>query len=105
MGAHGLSAAFTVDAGYKAFAASAFMLFEAQRRAGGTRASASPSMRLLCCMSTPESAEKLKSRCYDREKCDKGLIIPIPTCSPRPGNECCTDQEHDFKDYEAAVQY
>ena len=31
MGAHGLSAAFTVDAGSKAFAVSAFMLFEAQR--------------------------------------------------------------------------
>jgi len=27
-GAHGLSATFTVDAGYKAFAVSAFMLFE-----------------------------------------------------------------------------
>ena len=31
MGPHGLSAAFTVDAGYRAFAVSAFMLFEAQR--------------------------------------------------------------------------
>jgi hypothetical protein len=31
MGAHGLSAAFTVDAGYKAIAIPAFMLFEAQR--------------------------------------------------------------------------
>jgi hypothetical protein len=32
MGAHGLSAAFTVDAGYKGFGVSAFMFFEAQRR-------------------------------------------------------------------------
>jgi hypothetical protein len=31
MGAHGLSAAFTVDAGYRAFAVTAFMLLEAQR--------------------------------------------------------------------------
>ena len=31
MGAHGLSATFTVDAGHKAFAVSAFMLLEAQR--------------------------------------------------------------------------
>ena len=30
MGAHGISAVFTVDAGYKAFAVFAFMLFEAQ---------------------------------------------------------------------------
>jgi hypothetical protein len=31
MGAHGLSAVFTVDAGYEAFAVSAFTLVEAQR--------------------------------------------------------------------------
>jgi len=33
MGAHGLSAVFAVDAGYKAFAVSAFMRLEAQRSA------------------------------------------------------------------------
>ncbi len=33
MGADGLSGASTVDAGYKAFAVSAFMFFEAQRSA------------------------------------------------------------------------
>ena len=32
MPAHGLSAAFTVDAGYKGFAVSAFMLFKWARR-------------------------------------------------------------------------
>jgi len=31
MGAHGLSAAFTVDAGYETFAVPAFMLVETQR--------------------------------------------------------------------------
>ena len=31
MGAHGLSASFTIDAGYEAFAVSALMLLEAQR--------------------------------------------------------------------------
>jgi len=31
MGAHGLSAAFTVAAGYEAFAVSALMLFKAER--------------------------------------------------------------------------
>lgn len=31
MGSHGLSASFTVDAGYKASAVSVLMLFEAQR--------------------------------------------------------------------------
>jgi hypothetical protein len=31
MGAHGLSAAFTVDVGYEALAVSAFLLLEAQR--------------------------------------------------------------------------
>jgi hypothetical protein len=32
MGAHRVSAAFIVDAGYEAFSVSAFMLLEAQRR-------------------------------------------------------------------------
>ena len=40
-GAHGLSATFTVDAGYEAFAVSAFLLFEAQRQASLARVSAS----------------------------------------------------------------
>jgi hypothetical protein len=31
MGAHGVSATFTVDVGYKPFAVFAFMLFEGQR--------------------------------------------------------------------------
>jgi len=34
-GSHGLSAAFTVDAGDKAFAVSVFMLFEAQHEMEG----------------------------------------------------------------------
>jgi hypothetical protein len=35
MGAHGLSAAFTVDAGYRAFAVTAFMLLEGRGRDTG----------------------------------------------------------------------
>ncbi|MGH8650748.1 MAG: hypothetical protein ACREYE_00585, partial [Gammaproteobacteria bacterium] len=38
MGAHGLSAAFTVDAGYKAFVVSAFTLLEAQHQIDGRSA-------------------------------------------------------------------